>query len=845
MSYGEGVPPLELAGVRLACLSGDNGNGKTALLDAITWALFGKTRAPSEDDIVRLGASQATVLLDFVVEGNKYRVQKSRDKRKSGASGSLWELQIYQEDGSRRPISGTSARETQEKIRKLLRMDYDTFLKTGYLAQNSADEFARVKESERRKVLANILDLSQYERLEDMAKEKYKEAGDKEQQADRDIRGLDADIEQEDSYAVALEGARQRLAQISEEIAELRAQQEELAGQIEKLAEQDDKAREWELRSREVQEDIVSDGRLLTETLARIAEAEIWTARRDDILDACMRYAALSEKIKPLEIERDRALSLQEEARKLEAVIRSEQTKVENERYQAQCELETLENEAKDLAYISKEAERIALEIAQLGDPEARRVEAEINREAANEALIALKGEHGAIRAREAALQKRLDALTASESTDCEYCGQPLPPARRDQAIQTALAEQAELAREGKTVSEKGRDAKRDADKWASETQEALKTARTLSNLEMRRAHAEQEKLRFEERQKTLPDVRRRFEQLDRRVKEKEYAHPEQERLLAVTAQLERFERVAQELNATRTEVARYAHAERDRFELERADQVLQTEPEQADSLQKRITKRENQVSTARTKIAEFRARTAALPQMMREHGDLAARIKDSENLAGRAEREIGDLTGRLARIADLKDVRARRVEERILAIAARDNYKELVGAFGKKGLQALIVEKALPEIEEQANNLLGKMTDNAMRLQLVTQKDAKTKGAASLEVLNIIISDEMGTRPYEMFSGGEAFRINLSLRVALSKMLARRAGAPLQTLFLDEGFGTQDPRGREAIIESLQSIADEFALILVITHIEELKESFQTRIEVVKGTDGSTFSVA
>jgi len=135
-------------------------------------------------------------------------------------------------------------------------------------------------------------------------------------------------------------------------------------------------------------------------------------------------------------------------------------------------------------------------------------------------------------------------------------------------------------------------------------------------------------------------------------------------------------------------------------------------------------------------------------------------------------------------------------------------------------------------------------MTNGAMQVQLVTQREAKTRGVGAIETLDIIISDDMGTRPYEMYSGGEAFRINFALRVALSKMLAHRAGAPLQTLILDEGFGTQDPRGREAIVDALHAIADEFALILAITHIEELKEAFPTRIEVVKGATGSTFTV-
>ena len=67
MSYGESVPPLEFTGMRIACLSGDNGSGKTTLLDAVTWALWGETRAPSEDDVIRLGASDCRVLFDFSI----------------------------------------------------------------------------------------------------------------------------------------------------------------------------------------------------------------------------------------------------------------------------------------------------------------------------------------------------------------------------------------------------------------------------------------------------------------------------------------------------------------------------------------------------------------------------------------------------------------------------------------------------------------------------------------------------------------------------------------------------------------------------------------------------------
>ena len=94
------------------------------------------------------------------------------------------------------------------------------------------------------------------------------------------------------------------------------------------------------------------------------------------------------------------------------------------------------------------------------------------------------------------------------------------------------------------------------------------------------------------------------------------------------------------------------------------------------------------------------------------------------------------------------------------------------------------------------------------------------------------------------MFSGGEAFRIDFAIRIALSKLLARRAGAPLPTLIIDEGFGTQDSNGLEKLKEAIISIQDDFEKILVVTHIEEFRDAFPTRIDIVKTAEGSTIQV-
>jgi exonuclease SbcC len=94
------------------------------------------------------------------------------------------------------------------------------------------------------------------------------------------------------------------------------------------------------------------------------------------------------------------------------------------------------------------------------------------------------------------------------------------------------------------------------------------------------------------------------------------------------------------------------------------------------------------------------------------------------------------------------------------------------------------------------------------------------------------------------MYSGGEAFRINIALRNAHSKLLARREGATLSTLIIDEGFGTQDASGRERLVEALSAVQDEFSCVMAITHIDEIRDQFPIKIMVEKGANGSTVSV-
>ncbi|MBD1879103.1 exonuclease subunit SbcC [Coleofasciculus sp. FACHB-T130] len=175
--------------------------------------------------------------------------------------------------------------------------------------------------------------------------------------------------------------------------------------------------------------------------------------------------------------------------------------------------------------------------------------------------------------------------------------------------------------------------------------------------------------------------------------------------------------------------------------------------------------------------------------------------------------------------------------------------YQELGQAFGKNGIQTLMIENILPQLEAETNTLLSRLSGNQLHVQFVTQKAGRSgrsakKASKMIDTLDILIADARGTRPYETYSGGEAFRINFAIRLALAKLLAQRAGTALQMLIIDEGFGTQDAEGCDRLIAAINAIAPDFACILTVTHMPQFKEAFQTRIEVYKTPSGSHLSL-
>src|SRR5207248_4424524 len=112
LSYGETVEPLDFTQMHVACLSGSNGHGKSALLDAITWALWGQARSASPDDLVRLNQNTMQVEFEFELDEQRYRIVRKRSRGKNGQSD--LQLQVAGGEGGWRSLTEGGVRGTQE-----------------------------------------------------------------------------------------------------------------------------------------------------------------------------------------------------------------------------------------------------------------------------------------------------------------------------------------------------------------------------------------------------------------------------------------------------------------------------------------------------------------------------------------------------------------------------------------------------------------------------------------------------------------------------------------------------------------------------------------------------------
>ena len=1005
LSYGTAAPTLQFDTFHVACLSGRNGQGKSALLDAITWALWGEARKSSDsrkpdDELIRIGTRQMEVELVFEIEDERYRVTRSYARSASGKTSKPGlEVHVYEPGtGSYRPLTGASVRETQEHLDGLLGLDYTTFINSAFLLQGRSDEFTKKKPRERKAILAQILNLSRYDRLADLAGEHLRAATDRLEHAEREIERLQAALSDEEAWKAQRAELDVQIAQEEERRAVALKEETRLGERLATLEAQTREAESMDRALQDLDRRRAERDSEATKLQRQIREAEVLIAEREEIEHSYSRYQELLKERKDLDGKRDlhRGIEKQIEAREreladqkneaekrlhaLEVDVRSDRValgectaklaeapslqrnlaaaEAAQQQYTAMAETLTRRAQLEEARQkvqqaLHGETEALKSRIHSLDEqirrtsealPPLAKLQQEHHRKDQDKAaLLQLReqfdrdveqGKQGAEEMKErggllkaleqelAKLHKRFEQFLHTDADVCPTCGTELTPDHRAEV-------EAELRAEIEKVQgrvERGKE-------WMAEKQEAREALRAaclaqkeqiekLKRVPEELAVLEQKIDAYNEEQKKLDrlreDVRLLREQLGGQAFGEAYRHRlaelgEQLAALAFdaaayedvqrkAAQVHLYKERARELEALAGKeqqlTQRLAHNEKQAEAVRRAladgscfgalpGQIQQFKGqlagigfsptrfdevrrgiealEKAGDRVKDLVHAQQNHATWKAQLADIQQRIEALcserEERARALAAAQAALQGKDELAARkqhwtSEREgieealrglqvrKGELETRLDQARrDREALRGRR-RERKEAKSQQTLYKHLRTAFGKHGIPSLIIEQTLPDIEDRANGLLDRLSDGRMHVQLQTLKDKKTGGTK--ETLEIIITDEQGVpRPYETFSGGEAFRVNFALRLALAQLLAERSGVRIRTLVVDEGFGTQDAQGIQNLIEAIQTVQDDFDKIIVITHLGRLKEAFPVRIEVEKDpVEGSRFEM-
>jgi exonuclease SbcC len=844
MCYRDNVPALSFEGIHIACLCGDNGNGKSALFDAMTWALWGKSRARTDDDLIHLGQSEMEVELEFSSGEQLYRIVRKHTRKpsKARAGQTVLELQIAG-SGAFKSISGNSLLETQQSIAEILNLDYETFKNSAFLRQGHADEFSIKRPGERKEVLANILGLSYYDKLESRAKEQSIKRRIEADRLENAINEIELQLSDRIKYEDEIEKIRGEITQLEERRKSEEATIESLTSQKTALEIKKEQLLNTGARLEETNKELERLQAKIREQQTRISEYEKILNERAAIEKSYSELIAVKKSNEEFNNKLSRLLSLREHISNLDQVIKKAaqtfiiehkviQTKfAENEsKFAKAAELEkSLPQTRKHLLELSKQEEAVARKRKQV-----QQITSKISHlESANMQL-----------AEEIEGTKEKLKLLAGDDVRCPLCETEL---RADSRHQIEVKLSSEAQQKSNTIVDNSKEISQSQAKLLALENELTQRESEL-NRERTARHSqlsiiEKELAEAKQAGEELSLERAKLEELEQRLAKKDYATHEQQMLTELENEeqklgysKEKHEHIQMQLG----ELERYEFLKR---ELDEAIKNGDKEKSTLAESQGIVSSLETTLTVDIKKQEKLKQEILSLPRIIDALNQQEKVLQGSLQKERQVRDRLAALQERLRQLALLdtkKNEKSGFLQE---ALNEQTIYKELAEAFSKKGIQALLIEQALPEIEIEANRLLAKMTDNRMSLRLESQRE--TKKGNTVETLDIKIADELGTRNYEMYSGGEAFRIDLALRIALSMLLVRQAGASLPILIIDEGFGTQDSSAREKLIEAINSIQDDFEKIIVITHLEEMKDKFQTLINVTKTASGSTISIS
>lgn len=854
-----GVQTLDFADLRGAgffLITGPTGAGKTTVLDAMSFALYGDTSGGAESEGGRSGAAMRSdhadpgtltrVVFDFSIGADLYRVERLPEQERPKLRGegttthlqeaTMWRLRRGGDgaltlDGT--PLA-TGWTKVKAKAEDVLGFRGEQFRQVVMLPQGRFQQLIEADSNEREQILRALFDTAHYAAIELALKD---EATALRRAAEKVITQHDEVLRQAESASA--DDLRERCARLTVD-AQDAAQHADEAEAADKTA-QKLLAESHDAATRLGERDAAAAQ--VVELAARDAEIEVLRAE----LDAARRAAEVADVAREagdaeagFSIARDAAEAASSAAAAAAAVLAAAAAALELEvsraaaREHAAGEVKRLEAFVAGAGELAEAREALVTAAAEAS---ARRREAE----AANASWTAARALLAGLEAAWREAQAGLLARSLGDGLPCPVCGSTEHPSAAELTADAPAEDDVDAARAAVEAALEQRDT---AHASLQGAEAALAAAEALAG---ERAAGVPPEL-------ADPDVLARTLAKAQRV----------ERDLRVAFERAQTEAHAAEIAATGSEAARAAAAaalagaeSRAReagarlakrlaeagFTDEAARQDAHRDPSVLEQLEKLVAEHEQSTLKAaeRLRLAEQAAEGLEPPDLTRLETEAEACAATARNareaaIGLRAGAEVAEK--QLTRLDELAGEAAGfearyAVVGRLADVANRRNARGL-------SFQSYVLGAFLDDVLVTASERLRTMSKSRYAMERTEERSGR-KLAAGLDLL--VYDAWTGVaRPVTTLSGGEKFMAALSLALGLAEVVQAHAGGiRLETVFVDEGFGSLDDESLDLAISSLMSLNEGGRLVGIISHVSELRERIDARLEVSAGKSGSS----
>ncbi|MGQ9587068.1 MAG: AAA family ATPase [Thermoplasmata archaeon] len=772
---------------------GLNGSGKTTIIESVAWALFGNV-----EDVVRTSregirwsgarpADKCSVTLEFELAGTEYKVTREMSGKSLTMRAALTTKDM---------VLATGDRPVKEKVEQLLGMDYRSFFTSVFAKQKELNALQGVSAGERKKTVLRMIRIDAIDTvLENVRRSK--------RDAEQRIKGATQFLFDEEG--------REREKAIRERIPSLEAAHAEAEKLLRSSEEQENAAqvaveearkRRDELRKdfdayNQLAKDLTAKKSTVAEQLnradrvaSRLREAKAKLERLPELETEERKWTEITRRKEALEAERsksERAKHLSEDIRVLEHDEKdrvAELTRMHKERTdskQVSAEIERLEREKAECEM--KKAE-ISGRIGELGANRAEKLEsAEKDKRKLSEIMAA--GKEGVCPTCERRLEDAFELLVKKlqkSSEEAERSAEELEKLIMElDAQQQGLLNKIEgIGRKRRRLDEELAKASREEAAIGAAYKELIAVREKLTA--KRRERAEVGEIIFSPEE--YAKVKVEYERL-------RSAHDEYVRAMESEGLVKNLSRELQEV--------------KEAIERSRLEEA---------SLQEIINKLEPKKNLYDLAIRQLDEKSALLNRAKDE-------LRKAAGMRDRARIELNALEKDLEHIAKIKkDIESDRRTVDDLAL-----LEDVVTSFKDS-----LIARVAPMLSDLTSKNLESMTEG--RYSRVQLDDS----------YGMQIEDQGAPYPVSRFSGGEADLANLSLRLAISGVIAERTGAaPINFLILDEIFGSLDPTKKRSVMAALSRLSAQFRQVFLITHIEDIKDSVNYVIKVEEQEDGTS----